>query len=223
LKRGVNKNVDFSDLMQEARQSIVTALHRFDPDRGNYFHTYADGWIGKAVSEELAASRSIIRVPDWALESLSKGAVKRDREAIFNPDPLDNPNSDALDRARLALNPILLSTPVAQSADDGGSTTLAETLSVEKDQQFDSDVEYYSKNRELVFNRIAEVLEPREFRVISMRSGLNGDQPADFKSIADELGVAPGTVRQVHRRALQKILAVVSGFEDKVGLFEDSD
>lgn len=220
LTRGFNKNIEISDLLQEARQSIVTALHRFDPDQGNYFHTYADDWIGKAVGEELASSRSIIRVPDWALETLSKESIKNNREGIFSPENIEGSKSESLEKARKALRPLLLSTPVAQSVEDGDTSTLAETLVDDEDNQFESDLAYYNKNKEIVLNKIAQVLEPKEFRIIAMRSGLDGRDPADFQSISDELGIAPGTVRQIHRRALQKVLAAVAGYESKLGLFE---
>lgn len=51
------------DLMQEGRIALLTAIRKFDPERGVRFGTYAVSWVRQSMGRCLANENHIVRIP----------------------------------------------------------------------------------------------------------------------------------------------------------------
>jgi len=71
-KRYQNRDMNFQDSIQEGNLGLLTAVNKFDPERGFKFSTYATWWIRQAISRALADKARTIRIPVHMLDIMSK-------------------------------------------------------------------------------------------------------------------------------------------------------
>lgn len=69
-RMGGNTILDFMDLAQEAVLGLMTAVERFDPERGTRFSTYGLYWIYQRVKRAVVSQRKGLSVPGFAGESV---------------------------------------------------------------------------------------------------------------------------------------------------------
>jgi len=62
-KRYQNRGIPFADLIQEGNSGLITAAHKFDPDQGVKFISYAVWWIRQAILAALARHGRSVRLP----------------------------------------------------------------------------------------------------------------------------------------------------------------
>lgn len=56
-------NYPFADLVAEGNAGLITAAHRFNPDKGAKFSCYAAWWIKQAMRKALSDKTRLIRLP----------------------------------------------------------------------------------------------------------------------------------------------------------------
>jgi RNA polymerase sigma factor (sigma-70 family) len=209
------KGVFLDDLLQEARQSLFVALHRFDPSKGCCFHTFADDWIGKAVYDEFYNRSHLIRIPEWVGDVLLKAKRSRhDNESISEQLIQRTENSNLIEAAKRAIAPVYFSSPVAAG---DSIETIGDNIPDENSELEELDAELFIRNQKAVLEEIRNNLDGRDYSILAMRNGLNGCEPQDFNSIGDTFGIPAGTARQIHRRALDKALSIAAKYRDKLG------
>lgn len=71
-KRHVGKGLEFLDLVQEGNIGLMTAIDKYDVNKGYKFSTYATWWISQSIKYAISCKSRLIRLPYNREEKLCK-------------------------------------------------------------------------------------------------------------------------------------------------------
>ncbi len=206
-KKYRNRGVAFLDLIQEGNTGLMRAAEKFDVERGFKFSTYATWWIRQAVGRAVIEQSRTIRLPAHASTSVTKmhKAIEKlqqslgrrpSRREIMREADLTEPQLTQLERC------YLFSVSLDQPSSEEGSVELSSFLTVEEP----SAAEEMDRRRlrEQIACRLQE-LEQRERAIIRMRYGFDDPSTRSLAEVAKVFGISRERVRQIERRALEKL------------------
>jgi RNA polymerase primary sigma factor len=201
--------LDLEELVQEGVVGLLTALERYDPDRGPPFWAYASWWVRRTMQRLVADLTLPVVLSDRALRQLaSVKHARQDHEQAYHCEPSADEiatttgyTQDQLDSLMCAeLSPRSLDEQL--QSDDGAAGTLGELLAdpVAEDG-------YDTVERELEADALRHRpndLGQRERAVLRARYGFDG--PArTLHEVGDELHLSAERVRQIQEQALDKL------------------
>ena len=202
----VGRGLSIEDLIGEGNLGLIRATEEFDPNFGTRFSTYASYWIKQSIRHALTNTTSTIRLPAHMVTLLSKWrkAERALSRELGQPPTFDQVASflnltDAqrvlVDRARRAssLRPEGGDDEHGWSADSTGDARNAPESAMEADDE-----------RRQLRNRL-DRLDARERTIVSLRFGLDGNEPMTLKEVGRRLGVTREWVRKIEVRAVKKL------------------
>ena len=202
--------VAFEDLVGAGNVGIIEAAHRFDPNRGVKFCSYAGWWIRKAIIESLQSEMSTVAVPRYA-------AVRRGRVmAAMKPDPSSEESSRSANdvaaelglSARQAESAVAYSThvvsmhsPVAGDTEESWEDRLARPV------EESPEAVAMRADRERTLLEALQALPPRQRMVVILRfAGSESDNKlTPFEDVARVMGLSRERVRQIESVALETV------------------
>ena len=209
-KRYRNQGVPFLDLIQEGSIGLTRAAEKFDHRKGFKFSTYATWWIRQAVARALADKARTIRMPTHVVEKLNK-IVRSERklrgELCREPKPaeiasdIDLPLGEVEQILRSAQTPMSLEKPLG---DEGGAEFghfLADSAPLPEDVADDN-------SRLRALTESLATLTLRERRVLELRYGLDGREPATLDEIGAIFSVTRERIRQIEKNSMGKLSAL---------------
>jgi RNA polymerase primary sigma factor len=197
--------LDLDDLVQEGTLGLMRAIDRFEPERGNRLSTYASWWIRQSITRALASQTRTIRIPSRVHEQVRVLARTTQRLTIaLGRMPTREELAEALGVAVARIDAI-------QRADQGTASLSASVgdndVDLEDVVADPADVSDAAERALLGYaiRQLLDHLPPREQKVLRLRFGLGGEPPRTLEDIADQFGISHERVRQLERRALQKL------------------
>lgn len=205
VANGLDGGWSFDDLTQVAQTAIFTALHRFNPEMGTRFTTFASQWIGAAIYEESYDKFNLIRIPQMVQKEVL-GILKRG-DNLRTADEFDatfNLSLELLTQAQSAMSVSSLNRDIGESKDCLWVETLS-SFSEGDDPVHQCHIRDLAKIKHEALSKISEILSPREMTIIKARFGLGGETPAKLVDLARSLGISSTRVDQLQKSAMEKL------------------
>ena len=206
-KRYPASNMTFLDLIQEGNLGLIRAVEKFEYRKGLKFSTYATWWIRQAITRAIADKSRTIRVPVHMIDTIS--AVQTAENNLLkrlgrNPtdEEIAAESGVALakvrDAKRLAPEPVSIYQPVGDDTAVLGDF-IEDTDAIPAFEQVMKQI--HLESLKIVLQR----LDDRERRILEMRFGLNGQEPATLDEVGREFNVTRERIRQIETRAIEKL------------------
>ncbi|MFB0566268.1 MAG: RNA polymerase sigma factor RpoD [Candidatus Aminicenantaceae bacterium] len=207
-RRYINYGLQLLDLIQEGNIGLMTAVDRFEYQRGYKFSTYAHWWIRQAIIRAIADQARTIRIPVHMIEVIhklnrvSKSLVQEEgREPTCEEiaEKMDMTVSRVQKIMKIAQVPLSLETPIGE----GEESHLSDFIE-DKDILSPPDEVIHINLRE----KIEEALKAhtqREANVLKMRFGLGDGNEHTLEEVGQQYKVTRERIRQIQEKAIRKL------------------
>lgn len=207
--------IRMGDLIAEGSLGLMTAVNKFDPERGTRFVTYAGYWIRAFVLESVVRSTTMVGGGTGALRSKLFFRLRRERARIAATEQSPERQVELLAAqfettpermqtmlSQLDARELSLDTPVHDDARDTLGASLQDTAPL-MDEQMDRT--RTDERIAAVLKQAMRELDPRERYIVEQRMLADNDEEASLASLGRELGVSRERARQLETRAKQKL------------------
>ncbi len=205
-RRYERSGIPLADLISEGNLGLLAATHRFEPDKGVKFITYASWWIRQAISSAITTKGRMIRLPskqeiqiynyrktkDHLTQELGREPSK---EEIAEKLDLEVQDIDAL--MQMKMNSISLDTPSNDQEDGKTGIDIPDTGPDVEDLVIKDEI---AEDIELLLSGLSD----REKEILRMRYGFNGEL-FTLQQIGEKFNLTRERVRQIERRAIEKL------------------
>lgn len=204
-----NYQLPLADLVQEGTAGLMQAVKKFDPDRGVRLATYAIWWIRAAIHDFILRSWRMVRI---ATTRLRRQLFFKLRQTKGSLAPLNREEAEELARkfgtdaetilevdSRMGVADTSLNQPVLEDS--------VELLDLIADQRPNQEHELLDAQQAALtaslIRRGIDRLNPREQAVV--RERFLTEAPVTLEALAQRFGVSRERVRQIEKRALEKL------------------
>ncbi len=200
------------DLINEGNIGLMTAVERFDPNKGAKLSTYSAWWIKQAIKRALANQSKTIRLPVHVVDKLFNIRRAESRlQDVLGRDPTNEELGQELgmtgarvSQLRLAaIRPASLEAPLG----DEDSNSIADVIADEATQT--PYEELAGRTSTEMIREMVAYLDPREARIITYRFGLDGNTEKTLEEVGEHFGVTRERIRQIQEIALRKLRKMV--------------
>lgn len=200
------------DLINEGNIGLMTAVERFDPNKGAKLSTYSAWWIKQAIKRALANQSKTIRLPVHVVDKLFNIRRAESRlQDVLGRDPTNEELGHELgmtgarvSQLRLAaIRPASLEAPLG----DEDSNSIADVTADEAAQT--PYEELAGRTSTEMIREMVAYLDPREARIIRYRFGLDGNTEKTLEEVGEHFGVTRERIRQIQEIALRKLRKMV--------------
>ncbi|MCU0646005.1 MAG: RNA polymerase sigma factor RpoD/SigA [bacterium] len=204
-----DRGLPLDELISEGNLGLIEAAHRFDPERGFKFISYAVWWIRQSILRALAKYSRLVRVPinrTWVLQkvinivnTLEQGLGRTPvMEEIARE--LDIPIEELSENLSYLRHELFLEDSTRPFED---TLTLMDRISSEEFAAPTSGLIAESMKTDI---KIAlDSLEPAEAEVLRKYFGIDRERPLTLLEIGDDMHLSRERIRQIKNKALRRL------------------
>ena len=208
-KKYIGRGLSFIDLIQEGNLGLITAVDRYDINKGFKFSTYATYWIRQAITRAIANKGRNVRIPVHKYEKIR--AYKRtvaNLETRLNRKPTINeianemrlPISKVVELYKIQNDTVSMNILIGDNED-----TELENFIPSSEEQIEDIV--ITGTMQLEVRKLLEDcnLKPREIEVLMMRFGFDDKKPMTLKEVGKKFNITTERARQIEAQSLMKL------------------
>lgn len=208
-KKYRSQGVPLEDLINDGNLGLVRAAHRFDPDRGFKFISYAVWWVRQAILHSLSQHSRLVRLPlnkAGYVTRISRAAQELVQDLGREPthaeiaEHVGLEERDVDDTLRVAGGHLSLDSAYGEDRDDHSFVESVEDTVTDAP---DADLYRETLSRDLL--RAINTLSDRERTILLMYFGLDGHSPLTLEEIGTHLGLTRERIRQIKEQAIERL------------------
>ena len=209
-KKFRGQGIPLEDLINEGNIGLITAVDKFEPEKGYHFISYAVWWVRQAILKALAEQSRPVRLP----LNRSNELIQIDRaknELLKSGENSDPSAEDIAEKTGLERNLVkslmditreMISFDSPIKGDEEGDSSYFDFVE-DKSQTPEEDVVNHMMEKDV--RSLLGVLGDKERDIIEKRYGFNGREPMSLKAIGDEYNLTKERIRQIEKSALEKL------------------
>lgn len=209
-KKYKGQGMALSDLINEGNIGLITALEKFEPEKGYHFISYAVWWIRQSIMKALSEKARAVRLPlnrANELMQIQKAQGEILHESAGDPSDLHLISEktgldETLVKDLLSISQDMVNLDSAIKSDDDSSSTFSEFI---EDPSSGPEVEVVGESLKAEVHSLLMTLNEKERMILTMRYGLDGSKPMSLKEIGMKFGLTKERIRQIEKRSLEKL------------------
>lgn len=209
-KKFRGQGMPLEDLINEGNIGLMTAVDKFEPEKGYHFISYAVWWVRQAILKALAEQSRPVRLPLNRSNELIQ--IVRAKNDLIHKKGISDPTVDEIAMASgldvtlvknlLEVTRDMISFDSPIKGDEEGDSSYFDFVE-DKTQSPEDDVVNHMMEKDV--RGLLSVLGDKERDIIEKRYGFNGNEPMSLKAIGDEYNLTKERIRQIEKAALQKL------------------
>jgi RNA polymerase primary sigma factor len=208
-KKYQNQGLPLVDLINEGNIGLMTALDKFDPDKGYHFISYAVWWIRQAIMKAINEKSRAVRLPLNRTNELLQ--IQKAQKSLMKDLSTEDPSMEEIgfltgfspehvsDLLSISREMVSLDAPVFN---DGSTSNIGDFI--EDDTQNPENFLLQNAVKEDVRNLLSS-LSDKEREILEFRFGLEGKNPMSLKEIGELYNLTKERIRQIEKKALERL------------------
>lgn len=201
--------LDMEDLISEGNLGLLSAIDKFDAEKGFHFITYAVWWIRQGMLKAIYEKSRLIRLPcNKALEvaklkkaqnMVQKDALKTDAKVLASILGLAPQYVAEL----LKLSSSVVSFDSVITGQGENAKTLGDILEDPQSSRVEENALTVALKEDL--KKALATLQEKEAQVIKLRYGLGGQKPLSLRETGKACNLTKERIRQIEKRAILRL------------------
>lgn len=206
-KQFQNRGLPLIDLISEGNIGLLTAIDKFEPEKGYHFISYAVWWIRQSILKAIGEKSRMIRLPmNKSADLIQVLHAKSEIEKVGSDDATIEQIAeqcgmeaqDVLELMQMSRDVSSLDAPVNREED----TSFGDFI--ESDGPRPEEI-VMDKNMKESVNRILETLPEKEREIIKLRFGLDNQDAMSLKEVGEIYNLTKERIRQIEKKVLNNL------------------
>lgn len=206
-KQFQNRGLPLIDLISEGNIGLLTAIDKFEPEKGYHFISYAVWWIRQSILKAIGEKSRMIRLPmNKSADLIQVLHAKSEIEKVGSDDATIEQIAeqcgmeaqDVLELMQMSCEVSSLDAPVNREED----TSFGDFI--ESDGPRPEEI-VMDKNMKESVNRILETLPEKERGIIKLRFGLDNQDAMSLKEVGEIYNLTKERIRQIEKKVLNNL------------------
>lgn len=205
------QGLPLEDLINEGNIGLLTAIDKFEPDKGYHFISYAVWWIRQSIMKAVCEKSRAVRLPLnranelFQIQKIQKALIHDSGSTDVSVEEIADASGLEADLVKdlLAVSREMVSfdAPVASK----GELSDSKVGDFIEDEKLGPEEEVINKSLKNDIESLLSTLTDKEREIIIMRFGLYDVKPMSLKEIGDQYGLTKERIRQIEKRAIEKM------------------